>query len=38
VFYPYRDPPPIVACGRLERIAGPGVRARTEGWLHYDRC
>jgi uncharacterized membrane protein len=38
VFYPLRDPPPIVACGRLERIAGPGPRARTEGWLHYERC
>lgn len=38
VFYPYRDPPPIVACGRLERIAASGPRARTEGWLHYDRC
>lgn len=38
VFYPFRDPSPIVACGRLERIAGPGARARTEGWLHYDRC
>ncbi|GMU70942.1 MAG: hypothetical protein AMXMBFR42_04090 [Burkholderiales bacterium] len=38
VFYPFRDPPPIVACGRLERIAGPGARARTEGWLHYERC
>lgn len=38
VFYPMRDPPPIVSCGRLERIAGPSARARTEGWLHYDRC
>ncbi len=36
VFYPAREAPPIVACGRLERIAGP--RGRTEGWLHYDRC
>lgn len=37
VWYPPREAP-IVACGRLERIAGPGSRARTEGWLHYDRC
>jgi hypothetical protein len=37
VWYPPREAP-IVACGRLERIAGPGPRARTEGWLHYDRC
>jgi hypothetical protein len=37
VYYPPREAP-IVACGRLERIAGPGARARTEGWLHYDRC
>lgn len=37
VWYPPREAP-IVACGRLERIAGPGARARTEGWLHYDRC
>jgi len=35
-FYPARDAPPLVTCGRLERIAGP--RGRTEGWLHYDRC
>jgi uncharacterized membrane protein len=38
VYYPPRDPPPIVACGRLERIASGGPRSRTEGWLHYDRC
>lgn len=37
VWYPPREAP-IVACGRLERIAGPGARARIEGWLHYDRC
>jgi uncharacterized membrane protein len=36
VFYPARETPPIVSCGRLERIAGP--RGRTDGWLHYDRC
>jgi uncharacterized membrane protein len=36
-WYPPREAP-VVACGRLERIAGPGARARTEGWLHYDRC
>jgi len=35
-FYPAREAPPLVTCGRLERIAGP--RGRTEGWLHYDRC
>lgn len=39
VFLPMRDAPPIVACGRLERIAtGTGARARTDGWLHYGRC
>lgn len=37
VYYPARVEP-IVACGRLERIAAPGPRARTEGWLHYERC
>jgi hypothetical protein len=37
VYYPAREIP-IVACGRLERIAAPGPRARTEGWLHYERC
>ena len=38
VFYPARETPPVVACGRLERVAGAGGRSRTEGWLHYDRC
>jgi hypothetical protein len=37
VYYPPRVEP-IVACGRLERIAAPGPRGRTEGWLHYERC
>jgi hypothetical protein len=37
VYYPAREAP-IVACGRLERIAASGPRARTEGWLHYERC
>ena len=37
VYYPPREAP-IVACGRLERLAGPAPRARTEGWLHYERC
>ena len=37
VYYPAREAP-IVACGTLERIAAPGPRARTEGWLHYERC
>lgn len=37
VYYPPRVEP-IVACGRLERIAGAGPRAKTEGWLHYERC
>jgi len=37
VYYPPRVEP-IVACGKLERIAGTGPRARTEGWLHYERC
>jgi hypothetical protein len=37
VYYPPRAEP-IVACGKLERIAAAGPRARTEGWLHYERC
>ena len=37
VYYPPRVEP-IVACGKLERIAGTGPRARTEGWLHCERC
>lgn len=36
LFYPARDAPPMVACGRLERVLDrKGVLA---GYLHYDPC
>ncbi len=36
LFYPAREPPPMVACGRLERVlTGKGTLA---GYLHYDPC
>lgn len=35
LFYPAREPPPIVACGRLERVQLKGGIA---GYLHYDPC
>ena len=38
VFYPARAEPPIVSCGRLERIPAAGSKVRNDGWLHYDRC
>lgn len=36
LFYPPREPPPIVACGRLERVLTP--RGALAGYLHYDAC
>jgi hypothetical protein len=35
VFYPAREPPPIVSCGRLERVQ---VRNKDAGYLHYEPC
>jgi len=35
LFYPAREPPPIVACGRLERVQ---LRSGTAGYLHYEPC
>jgi hypothetical protein len=34
-FYPLRDPPPLVACGTLERVQ---VRGKDAGYLHYEPC
>ncbi|MCC6198424.1 MAG: hypothetical protein IT518_28575 [Burkholderiales bacterium] len=36
LFFPPREPPPIVACGRLERVLTP--RGALAGYLHYDPC
>lgn len=36
LFYPAREQPPIVACGRLERVQG--ARGTLAGYLHYDPC
>jgi hypothetical protein len=35
LFYPAREPAPIVACGRLERVQ---VRNKDVGYLHYEPC
>jgi uncharacterized membrane protein len=36
IFYPAREPPPMVSCGRLERV---GTRnGGVAGYLHYDPC
>jgi len=35
LYYPAREPPPVVACGRLERVQ---LRAGTAGYLHYEPC
>ena len=36
LFYPARELPPMVRCGKLERVVdGKGV---TKGYLHYDPC
>ncbi|MEP7330236.1 MAG: hypothetical protein ABI777_13585 [Betaproteobacteria bacterium] len=36
IYYPARDTPPLVACGRLERVPGKGNAVA--GYLHYDPC
>lgn len=36
LYYPARDTPPIVACGRLERVLGR--TGALSGFLHYDPC
>ena len=36
LLYPAREPPPIVACGRLERAQSD--RGALIGYLHYDPC
>jgi len=38
VFYPVRADPPIVSCGKLERIPAGTSKTRSDGWLHYERC
>jgi len=36
LYYPARDMPPMVACGRLERVLDK--RGTLAGYLHYDPC
>ena len=36
LFYPVREPPPMVSCGRLERVLGKNNAV--QGYLHYDPC
>jgi hypothetical protein len=36
LFYPPREPPPLVSCGRLERVQT--ARGALAGYLHYDPC
>ena len=36
LFYPPREPPPLVSCGKLERVLTP--RGALAGYLHYDPC
>jgi len=36
LYYPPREPPPLVACGRLERVQTP--RGALAGYLHYEPC
>jgi hypothetical protein len=36
LFYPAREQPPMVACGKLERVLTP--RGGLAGYLHYDPC
>jgi hypothetical protein len=36
LFYPARDPPPIVSCGTLERVQLRG--SSIAGYLHYEPC
>lgn len=35
-WYPARDPAPIVACGRIERVQN--ARGAAAGYLHYNPC
>ena len=36
IYYPARDAPPMVACGKLERVLGKN--GAVAGYLHYDPC
>jgi hypothetical protein len=36
LFYPAREQPPMVSCGRLERVLGKNNVV--QGYLHYDPC
>ena len=36
LYYPPREPPPLVSCGTLERVQTP--RGALAGYLHYDPC
>jgi uncharacterized membrane protein len=36
LFYPAREPPPLVSCGRLERVTNRS--GATVGYLHYNPC
>lgn len=36
LFYPAREQPPMVSCGKLERVLGKNNAA--SGYLHYDPC
>jgi len=36
LYYPARDTPPMVRCGKLERVTGRN--GATTGYLHYDPC
>ena len=36
LFYPAREQPPLVACGKLERVLT--ARGALAGYLHYDPC
>jgi hypothetical protein len=36
LFYPPREPPPMVNCGKLERVVTKG--GAVAGYLHYDPC
>ena len=36
LFYPPREPPPLVSCGKLERVHTQ--RGALAGYLHYDPC
>jgi hypothetical protein len=35
-FYPPREPPPLVNCGKLERVVTKS--GAVAGYLHYDPC